>query len=192
MFVPFRTTICGIDELGDHCELGVTHVLSILDPDAPELPIFSSFGEHSRVELRFHDVIEERLDCVVPGAQQMHEILALGRDLTASPPADAHLLVHCHAGVSRSTAAMTLILAQACPDRSGVEIINEVLRIRSRAWPNLRMIELGDKLLGRGGDLIGSAPIAYRLQLQRRPELAQSFIKDGRAREVRRAGVASA
>jgi predicted protein tyrosine phosphatase len=187
MFVPFRTTICGIDELGDHCEVGVTHVLSILDPDAPEPPVFGSFGEHARVELRFHDVIEELPDRIVPGAQQAQEILALGRDLTASPPADAHLLVHCHAGVSRSTAAMTLILAQACPDRSGVEIVNEVLRIRSRAWPNLRIIELGDKLLGRRGDLISAVPIAYRLQLQRRPELAQIFIKDGRVREVQRA-----
>jgi predicted protein tyrosine phosphatase len=186
MFVPFRTTIC-IDELGDHCELGVTHVLSILDPDAPEPPAFGSFGEHSRVELRFNDVIEELPDRVVPGAQQVQQILVLGRDLTASPRADAHLLVHCHAGVSRSTAAMTLILAQACPDRSGVEIVNEVLRIRSRAWPNLRIIELGDKLLGRGGDLTSVVPIAYRLQLQRRPELAEIFIKEGGAREVQRA-----
>ena len=80
---------------------------------------------------------------------------------------------------------MTLILAQACPDR--YEIVDEVLRIRSRAWTNLRIIELGDKLLGRGGDLISAVPIAYRLQLQRRPELAQSFIKDGRTREVQRA-----
>jgi predicted protein tyrosine phosphatase len=187
MYVPFRATICGIDELGDHCELGVTHVLSILDPDAPEPPVFGSFGEHSRIELRFHDVIEELPDRVVPGAQQVQEILTLGHNLTASPPPDAHLLVHCHAGVSRSTAAMTLILAQACPDRAGVEIVKEVLRIRSRAWPNLRIIELGDKLLGRGGDLISSVPIAYRLQLQKRPELAQNFIKDGRAREIERA-----
>ena len=187
MFVPFRTTICGIDELGDYRALGVTHVLSILDPDAPEPPVFGSFGEHLRVELRFNDVIEDLPDRVVPGVQQVQEILALGRDLTASPPADTHLLVHCHAGVSRSTAAMTLILAQACPDRSGIEIINEMLRIRSRAWPNLRIVELGDELLGRGGDLISAVPIAYRLQLQRRPELAQSFVKDGRAREVRRA-----
>ncbi len=106
MLMPFRTTICGIDELGDHCELGVTHVLSILDPDAPEPPVFGSFGEHSRVELRFNDVIEELPDRVVPGVQHLQEILALGRDLTASLATDAHLLVHCHAGVSRSTAAM--------------------------------------------------------------------------------------
>jgi predicted protein tyrosine phosphatase len=187
MFVPFRTTICGIGELGDHCGVGVTHVLSILDPEAPEPPVFGSFGEHSRVELRFHDVIEELPDRVVPGAQQVQQILAVGRDLTASATADAQLLVHCHAGVSRSTAAMTLILAQACPDRSGVEIVNEVLRIRSPAWPNLRIIELGDELLERRGGLIGAVPIAYRLQLQRRPELAEIFIKDGRAREVQRA-----
>ena len=103
MFVPFRTTICGIEELGDHCELGVTHVLSILDPGAPEPPAFGSFGEHARVELRFNDAIEELPDRVVPELQHVQEVLALGRDLTASPAMDAHLLVHCHAGVSRST-----------------------------------------------------------------------------------------
>jgi predicted protein tyrosine phosphatase len=187
MFVPFKTTICGIDELGDHCALGVTHVLSILDPDAPEPPVFGSFGEHSRVELRFHDVIEELPDRVVPGVKQVQEILALGRGLTSAAATDAHLLVHCHAGVSRSTAAMTLILGQACPGRSGIEIIHEVLRIRSRAWPNLRIIELGDELLGRGGDLIGSVPIAYHSQLERRPELAEIFVREGRGREVQRA-----
>jgi len=62
-----------------------------------------------------------------------------------------------------------------------------VLRIRSRAWPNLRIIELGDKLLGRGGDLVSSVSIAYRSQLERRPELAEFFIADGRAREVQKA-----
>src|SRR5205814_8278156 len=117
----------------------------------------------------------------------VQRILALGRDLAASAAADSHLLVHCHAGVSRSTAAMTLMLAQARPGCSGVEIVNEVLRIRSRAWPNLRIIEFGDKLLGRGGDLISAVPIAYRSQLERRPELAQLFVKDGRAREVEKA-----
>jgi hypothetical protein len=34
--VPFEVTICGIDELGLHCDRGVTHALSILDPGWPE------------------------------------------------------------------------------------------------------------------------------------------------------------
>jgi hypothetical protein len=33
-----RVTICGIPELGEHCAAGVTHVLSILDPDWPDPP----------------------------------------------------------------------------------------------------------------------------------------------------------
>src|SRR5438477_6295685 len=138
MLVRFKTTICGIDELGDHCEAGVTHVLSILDPDAPEPPAFGSFGEHARVELRFYDAIEQLADRVVPEVGHVQRILALGRDLAASAAADSHLLVHCHAGVSRSTAAMTPMLAQARPDCSGAEIVNEVLLIRSRALPDPR------------------------------------------------------
>ena len=131
--VPFKITICGIEELTDHCDVGVSHVLSILDPSAPEPSAFGTFGEHERVELRFDDVIEGLPDRVVPRRQDVEAILAFGRDLAAESAATAHLLVHCHMGISRSTAAMTLILAQARPDLSGDEILTEVLRTRSRA-----------------------------------------------------------
>ena len=33
--VPFRITVCGIEELIDHRETGASHILSILDPDWP-------------------------------------------------------------------------------------------------------------------------------------------------------------
>ena len=39
-------TICGIEELPQHGEAGVTHVLSILDPGHPELSAFGAYGEH--------------------------------------------------------------------------------------------------------------------------------------------------
>ncbi len=131
--VPFKITICGIEELSDHRDVGVSHVLSILDPSAPQPPAFGSFGEHERVELRFDDVIEDSPDHVVPSRRDVEAILAFGRNLAAEPTSNAHLLVHCHMGISRSTAAMTLILAQARPDLSGDEILTEVLRIRSSA-----------------------------------------------------------
>ena len=185
--VPFRITVCGIDELGDHCDVGVSHVLSILDPSEPELPVFGSFAEHERVELRFDDVIEESPDIVAPHRRDVEAILAFGRSLSVEPSSCAHPLVHCHAGVSRSTAAMTLILAQARPDLSADSILSEVLRIRSKAWPNLRIIEFGDALLGRNGEIVSAVPSLYREQLRLRPQLEITFRENGRGREVDKA-----
>ena len=56
--MPFQLTICGIDEVACHCTGGVTHVLSILDPDWPAPEPLSSFELDRRLRLRFHDVIE--------------------------------------------------------------------------------------------------------------------------------------
>ncbi len=182
--VPFRITICGLDELGSLCEAGVSHVLSILDPAAPAPPAFGAFGGHERLELRFDDVIEERPDYLAPTGAQVEEVLAFGRTLDGAA-GERHLLVHCHAGISRSTAATTLILAQARPDRAAAEILDEILAIREKAWPNLRMIEFGDAALGRGGTLVREAARVYAAQLRRRPPLEQFFIAAGREREVR-------
>jgi predicted protein tyrosine phosphatase len=167
--VPFKITICGIDELADHCEVGVSHVLSIFDPGAPQPPAFGLFSEHERVELRFDDVIEDSPDHVAPCRRDIEEILAFGRHLVAEPSSSVHLLVHCHMGISRSTAAVALILAQARPDLSGDEILAEVLRVRSRAWPNLRIIELGDALLGRNGAIVAAVQRVYCEQARLHP-----------------------
>lgn len=182
--MTFRTTICGIDELTTHSDVGISHVLSILDPPEPEPPAFGAYGEHARLELRFDDVIEEQAGFAAPDADHIEKILAFGRSLRDESPGAAHLLVHCHAGISRSTAALTLILAQDRPDRPSAEILAEVLRSRDKAWPNLRMLELGDAALGRGGTLVAAVPAIYLFQLRRRPHLEQFFIDAGRRREV--------
>ena len=181
---PFKITVCGLDELQGHCETGASHVLSILDPDWPVPEAFGQFGEHEKLELRFHDVIEETPGQIAPSQAHVAQLLAFGRDLMAEPPADAHLLVHCHAGISRSTAAMTLILAQGQMDTPAPDILEEVLRIRDKAWPNLRMMEFGDAMLGRGGTLVRAAHAVYHRQLQIRPRLREFMTDLNRAREI--------
>lgn len=181
---PFRLTVCGIEELGGFCEARPTHVLSILDPEWPVPEAFGQFGEHEKLELRFHDVIEELPGQVRPREEHVAALLAFGRDLMAEPPQDAHLLVHCHAGISRSTAAMTLILAQHLPEVPADEILAEVLRIRDKAWPNLHMLEMGDAMLGRGGTLPAAAHPVYRMQLERRPFLWDFMSNLSRQREL--------
>ena len=181
---PFGISVCGIEELAGHCETGVSHVLSILDPDWPVPEAFGSFGEHAKLELRFHDVIEETTGQAPPRPDDVASVLAFGRDLGKEPAAAARLLVHCHAGISRSTASMALLLAQALPSLPAERILEGVLGIREKAWPNLRVLELGDALLGRGGALPAAAAGIYRHQLRLRPHLAEAFRQAGRGREV--------
>jgi predicted protein tyrosine phosphatase len=180
--VPFQVTICGIDELACHCARGVTHVLSILDPGWPDPESLSVFDVNRRLKLRFHDIIESQPGWIAPERWDVELLLAFGRDLTVSQ--DMHLLIHCHAGISRSTAAATLVLAQARPDRPASEMLREVVRLRSRAWPNLRILELGDAILGRRGEIVEAAQAHYRRALEREPWLAEAMIEGGRGREV--------
>ena len=187
---PFAISVCGIEELTGHCETGVSHVLSILDPDHPEPEAFGSFGEHARLELRFHDIIEETPGHIAPSADHAAAILGFGRNLLAEPAAAARLLVHCHAGISRSTAGMALILAQARPDATAEQILQGILGIRDKAWPNLRLLELGDAMLGRGGTLPAAAAALYCHQLRIRPHLVEIMRKAGRGREVDAAATA--
>ena len=60
----------------------------------------------------------------------------------------------------------------------------EVLRLRPKAWPNLRLIEIGDGVLGRDGEIIEAAVAVYRKQLEIRPHLAEFMTLGGRGREV--------
>ncbi len=184
-FVDFSITVCGIEELGGHAEAGITHVLSILDPGWPDPSAFGAFGEYERLLLHFDDIVDESPGKALPQPQHVEALLQFGRDIVVEPR--AHLLVHCHMGMSRSTAAMTLILAQARPDRPAAEALAEVVRIRRVAWPNLRMIELGDAMLGRNGELIEAVAERYRYVIERRPAVVDEMKYLGRSREVMQA-----
>jgi predicted protein tyrosine phosphatase len=184
--ISFRITVCGLDEIAALDAAGISHVLSILDPGWPEPDALRPFAVHRRLRLHFHDVIERLPGWVAPERWDVDLLLGFGRDVAATQGADAgtHLLVHCHAGVSRSTAAAILILAQRHADRPADEAVAEVARLRPRAWPNLRMLELGDTALGRGGEIVSAAQAQYRRVLAREPQLAEAMIDGGRGREV--------
>ena len=179
---PFAVAVCGIDELAGHGTLGATHVLSILDPDHPVPEAFGTFGEHAKLELRFHDIVDFRPGEVVPDRAHVGAILAFGRTMRTEERAS--LLVHCHAGISRSTASMALLIAQALPDMPAADVLRTVHGVREKAWPNLRLIELGDAALDRGGTLVAATHALHRLQLEVRPHLAEFMTGAGREREV--------
>ena len=179
-------TICGLQELDEHSARSVTHVLSILDPGWPEPEAFFTYDPHRRTTLHFHDEIEPAPGIELPRREHMEQILAFGRslqrDLAERP--DAHLLVHCHAGISRSTAAMTALLAQADSSLDEDTIFERVLAVRPKAWPNSLMIGFADELLSRGGRLTRGMGQLYGKRLAARPELVEIMHKLNRAREI--------
>jgi predicted protein tyrosine phosphatase len=179
-----RITICGIPELGEHCAAGVTHVLSILDPGWPDPVAFADFPPHRREALRFHDVIGPVSEtAIVPAKEHVAQLLEFGREAMAAGP-ETHLLIHCHAGVSRSTASAALLLAQEDPARPAEDIFAEISRIRPRAWPNLLLLEHGEASLGRHGEIVAAVAAQYRRVAEADPSFALFIRASGRLREA--------
>jgi predicted protein tyrosine phosphatase len=180
-----RLTICGLNELCTFRDAAVTHVLSILDPGYPEPQDFAAYGEHKRLTLRFDDVIDEAPGMVLPERVHIVELLRFGEGLArAGGDPLGHLLVHCHAGISRSTASMTILLAEARPETEEDELFAAIREIRPQAWPNSRMIAMADELLGRSGRLFAALRRHYGEQMRRRPDLAEMIGRVGREKEV--------
>jgi predicted protein tyrosine phosphatase len=179
-------TICGVDELPAQNALRVTHVLSLLDPGWPEIEAFGDYGEHSRKVMYFHDIIEPQDDRKPPQAEHVAEIVRFGSELAASRDgrSDGHLLVHCHMGISRSTAAMLILLAQTYPQESEDRLFERLRQIRPQAWPNSRMIGFADDLLGRNGRLLSALSRHYGCQLKVQPKFTEWMTNIGRTREL--------
>jgi len=179
-------TICGIEELGHHSARGVTHVLSILDPDLAEPADFGAYDPHHRTTLRFHDAIEPRSDLILPQPGHVEEVLRFGRFLSDEPNGleKIHLLVHCHMGISRSTAAMAILMAQSDPEESEDRIFEQLLRLRPQAWPNSLMVRFADERLNRQGRFLAALGALYARQLARRPETEHFMRTHDRGREV--------
>lgn len=183
-------TVCGIEELPAQSTRKVSHVLSLLDPDLPELQSFVAYEAHERTTLRFHDIITPQDGRVHPTDAHVAEILGFGAKLreSALKRQEGHLLVHCHMGISRSTAAMLSLMAQVEPEEGEDALFARLRAIRPQAWPNSVMIGFADAQLKRGGKLTDALRRHYAHQLEAQPRYRQWMADLGRGAEVAMAG----
>ncbi|MDO8605512.1 MAG: protein-tyrosine-phosphatase [Phaeospirillum sp.] len=179
--LPFPLTICGIDELPSHADAGVSHVLTILDPGWPDPEHFARFRPHRRTIWRFHDIVNPADGQSHPTEADIRTILDYGEALRAETV--DHLLIHCHMGISRSTATAVILMAQAGSGREA-EIFTHLRAIRPFSWPNSRMIGMADAMLGLGGVLVG-AMRAHHCDIARaRPDMMHYLRGSERGAEV--------
>ena len=188
-------TVCGLEELDSHRDGGVTHVLSILDPGTADPGSFGLYDPHHRTTLRFHDIVVPVPGMVLPERSHVEQIVAFGEEVVddLADGGGGRLLIHCHMGISRSTAAMLMMLASSYPDETSEQLADRLIAIRPQAWPNARMIGFADEILGREGSLSDAVSGLHARQIAAKPHLADVMRGLGRALEVDRAiGVAAA
>ena len=66
------------------------------------------------------------------------------------------MLIHCYAGVSRSTAAAYIAACRLSPHRDEHEVARALRAASPTATPNLRFVALADERLGRGGRMVAA------------------------------------
>jgi predicted protein tyrosine phosphatase len=121
-----------------------TKAVSLVCPGTPN---FGCYGPHHLL-LHLHDIAEELDGHVVPCSQHLLDVL----DFTADLAPGSRLLVHCIAGVSRSTAAaIGILIARGMPWRVAWEAVEAV---RPVMMPNACLIRLIDDHHGLGGELL--------------------------------------
>lgn len=183
--VPYRISICGLNELCLHNAAGITHVLTILDPEHPDPEVFATYGGHTRLVWRFHDTIRSRDDMAHPTEATIQAILEFGA--ASRDQAVRHLLVHCHMGISRSTACAAILMAQYQPDRER-DVFKHLRAIRPVSWPNSRMIALADEALDRSGALVDAMREHHALIARAYPEFVALLRQGERAGEIPESG----
>src|SRR4029079_3097901 len=68
----------------------------------------------------------------------------------------APLLIHCWAGISRSTAAAFITLCALNPDADDLGFESALSETSRTAYPNRRLFALGDEVLSRQGRMIAA------------------------------------
>ena len=128
-----------------------SHLVSWLSPPAEAPEIALTFPPERRLLLASHDVAFEVAGYQAPSDYDVARLLAFAAEWDGAQP----LLVHCWAGVSRSTAAAYAIACARSP-RPELELALALRQVSPGATPNPLIVALADARLGRGGRMIAA------------------------------------
>lgn len=132
---------------------GATHVVSLLHSrEFNDLRMPRAFNKSNWLRMDMDDVISHDA-FAAPKKEQVKELLEWANKL----PVDAHLVIHCYAGVSRSTAAALAVKVQELGTDRLKDAINWLLETRPQACPNPVITKFADELLGANGELHAAA-----------------------------------
>lgn len=142
-----KLIVCGLAAAPGQLALhGARNVISILGPETPH-PVYAP---HRHLALTFND-INAPADGMVSAAAHDAERLV---DFVKSWDRKAPMVIHCWAGISRSTASAFAALCVLREDESEMALARELRAASPSATPNRLITALVDQHLGRKGRMV--------------------------------------
>lgn len=123
--------------------------ISLLSPGDtfPEIADVDADAHH---KIHLHDIREPREDHVTPGEEHVRGVI----DFIDGWSPETPLLVHCWAGISRSSATAFIAACYHNPKADERQVAQLIRDTSETAYPNTLIIAHADKLLGRGGKMV--------------------------------------
>ena len=142
--------VCPLSRLPETLAVsGASHLVTLATLGSPglavERPEIIAPEHHLRVG--FSDIVAPLEGHLPPTDAHVRAVL----DFAAAWNRERPLLLHCYAGISRSTAAAYAVACALAPQRDEAEWARELRRLAPSATPNRLFVEIADDLLGRRG-----------------------------------------
>jgi predicted protein tyrosine phosphatase len=128
---------------------GATRAIGILSPEMAH-PAFETLREGQHLRLSFHDVSTPSTGLNAPTLRDAERLLNFISEWDQKQP----MLIHCWAGISRSTASAYAALCLLRPKEDEQDLADELRAASPSATPNRMIVSQVDQLLGRNGRML--------------------------------------
>jgi len=129
----------------------VSHLVTLINGETL-VPTPASITPDRHLRLDMNDICEPVSGLVLPCEEHVADLLQFALDWDRNAP----LLIHCWAGISRSTAAAFISLCALNPEADELDLAKALREASPTAYPNRRLVALGDEALSRQGRMIAA------------------------------------
>ncbi len=123
-----------------------SHVVTLINA-ATAVPCPPGIAADRHLFIGVSDIVDPQDGHIVPAKLHVEQLLAFARAWDRSQP----MVIHCWAGISRSTAGAFIALCALRPDQDEMELAATLRRAAPSATPNARLVAVADDILRRDG-----------------------------------------